>query len=264
MTRTRTQSISVTLVGGPTAVIDYAGLRFVTDPTFDPPSSYGPEKHGVEGIVMVKNAGPAVQLDELGRVDVVLASHEHWDNLDESGREFAAGVPHVFGPDVVAAAVPNTTVLQEWESREVSRPDTSTVTITAVPAHHGPGPLREALGPVLGFVLTSPGERTLYFSGDNCSVEVVREVAGEFPDIAVAVVNAGGPKFEAFGGEYIALSDDTVVEVADVLADAIVIPVHADSWEHFTQTTVSAKNAADAHGVGDRVLAMSPGETVTV
>jgi hypothetical protein len=29
------QSVKITLIGGPTAVVEYCGLRFITDPTFD-------------------------------------------------------------------------------------------------------------------------------------------------------------------------------------------------------------------------------------
>lgn len=45
------QEVSVQLVGGPTTIIEVGGLRFVTDPTFDPPSTYD-----VGGRSLTKNA----------------------------------------------------------------------------------------------------------------------------------------------------------------------------------------------------------------
>ena len=30
----------ITLIGGPTALIEFAGFRLLTDPTFDPPGEY--------------------------------------------------------------------------------------------------------------------------------------------------------------------------------------------------------------------------------
>jgi len=33
------KGISVTYIGGPTALIEWGGLRFLTDPTFDPAGS---------------------------------------------------------------------------------------------------------------------------------------------------------------------------------------------------------------------------------
>ena len=44
-------ALTVFAVGGPTAVLDFGGLRFMTDPTFDPP---GEHPSG-----LTKLAGPA-------------------------------------------------------------------------------------------------------------------------------------------------------------------------------------------------------------
>ena len=45
---------TITYIGGPTAILEYAGLRIVTDPTFDGPGSY--EDPGET--TLVKTAGP--------------------------------------------------------------------------------------------------------------------------------------------------------------------------------------------------------------
>jgi hypothetical protein len=46
-------------VGGPTTIIDFAGWRMLTDPTFDPPGEYG---H------LTKTVGPAVAAAAIGAV----------------------------------------------------------------------------------------------------------------------------------------------------------------------------------------------------
>ncbi|GAA4567847.1 hypothetical protein GCM10023176_21020 [Micromonospora coerulea] len=65
-------------------LIEAAGWRLLTDPTFDPPGrrySFG------WGTASRKEAGPAVQPSALGPLDAVLLSHDHHaDNLDEAGR----------------------------------------------------------------------------------------------------------------------------------------------------------------------------------
>ena len=48
---TARHQFAVGVVGGPTVVIDYAGTRFVTDPTFDDPHDFG---------TMAKLTAPAV------------------------------------------------------------------------------------------------------------------------------------------------------------------------------------------------------------
>jgi L-ascorbate metabolism protein UlaG (beta-lactamase superfamily) len=79
MTDTTAPTLAVTLVGGPTAVLEYGGLRFLTDPTLSPPGTYAG---------LVKTAGPALDAAAIGSIDAVLVSHDqHADNLDPGGRE---------------------------------------------------------------------------------------------------------------------------------------------------------------------------------
>jgi L-ascorbate metabolism protein UlaG (beta-lactamase superfamily) len=258
-------AVPITLIGGPTALIEYAGLRILTDPTFDEPQTYGSDVTGYEGYTLVKTESPAMSVEDVGKIDVILASHEHFDNLDLSGRELARHVEHVYTTDVVAAIVDGAEALVDWESRQVTSATGQVVTITAVPAHHGPEGIWQAIGPVIGFVIESEGEKTIYFSGDNSDVDIVREVEGRYPSIEIALLNVGGPKFvEILGDHYITFSDDTATDATEVLARATIIPVHADSWEHFTQTTTSMKEVATTRGVSDRVVALAPGESVKV
>lgn len=61
---------TLTLIGGPTVLIEIDGFRLLTDPTFDPPGEY-------EGaVVLRKLAGPAVPAADIGAVDAVLLSHD--------------------------------------------------------------------------------------------------------------------------------------------------------------------------------------------
>jgi L-ascorbate metabolism protein UlaG (beta-lactamase superfamily) len=61
--------------------MQYADLRFLTDPAFDRPRRY---PNGAEKLVP-----PAADPSSIGVIDAVLLSHEHlYDNLDEAGRAF--------------------------------------------------------------------------------------------------------------------------------------------------------------------------------
>src|SRR6516165_1845217 len=84
--------INLTLIGGPTVLIECLGLRLLTDPTFDEPGSYE-----AGGIMLEKRIGPAFSADNLGIVDAVLLSHdEHFDNLDRTVRQFLHRVRNTF------------------------------------------------------------------------------------------------------------------------------------------------------------------------
>ena len=73
----------ITYIGGPTAILEHAGARLLTDPTFDPAS----EAYELPAYTLRKTIGPALGADALGRIDVVLLSHDHhFDNLDRAGR----------------------------------------------------------------------------------------------------------------------------------------------------------------------------------
>jgi L-ascorbate metabolism protein UlaG (beta-lactamase superfamily) len=58
-------TMKITLVGGPTALLELGGLRLLTDPTFDPPGAFA------GAVTRTKTAGPALSAAEAGRVDVV-------------------------------------------------------------------------------------------------------------------------------------------------------------------------------------------------
>ena len=72
--------LRITLIGGPTALIEIDGFRLLTDPTFDAPGAYQ-----LPHVKLEKLTGPALGADTIGNVDAVLLSHDqHSDNLDHS------------------------------------------------------------------------------------------------------------------------------------------------------------------------------------
>jgi L-ascorbate metabolism protein UlaG (beta-lactamase superfamily) len=73
-------AVRITHVGGPTVLIEAAGRRLLTDPTFDAP---GRDYRFGWGTGSRKLAGPALSPEDLGAIDAVLLSHDHHDdNLD--------------------------------------------------------------------------------------------------------------------------------------------------------------------------------------
>src|SRR5947207_3315054 len=89
---------SITLIGGPTALIEVNGFRLLTDPTFDAPGEYQ-----LPHVTLTKTGNPALDADQVLPVDAVLLSHDqHSDNLDTSGRAVLAKVPRVLTTQVGA------------------------------------------------------------------------------------------------------------------------------------------------------------------
>jgi L-ascorbate metabolism protein UlaG (beta-lactamase superfamily) len=252
-------AVRVELIGGPTAVIEIGGLRFLTDPTFSPP---GAQTSGPS--TLTKLVGPARTPEELGPVDVVLLSHDqHADNLDEHGRAFLPGVPTVVSTAAAAERIPGVTGLGPWQRLTLRRPDGGDLAVTAVPAIHGPDGMEASSGPVLGFVLHGEGVPTVYVSGDNASLRVVEEVAHHLGPITFAVLFGGGarvPRLDAF----LTLTSDQLPTAVELLGAERVVPVHSEGWAHFTQDHASIRRAFDGSAVRDRLVLLEPGEAAVL
>lgn len=245
--------IDVTLAGGPTALVAYAGVRWLTDPTFSEPGTYAG---------LTKTTPPRLRPEQLEPIDVVLLSHDqHSDNLDPAGREFLPRARQVLTTSLGAERLGGNAVgLEPWEELQVGA-----VTVTAVPALHGPPGSEPVTGPVIGFVLACEGNDTIYISGDNASVEVVHEIAERLAPIDVAVLFAGAVQIPArFDGAYLTLSSDRAAIAAELLGARAVIPVHFEGWTHFTQGLPQIRAAFAGYGLGNRLQAAAPGETVSV
>ena len=248
-----------TLVGGPTAVFEHAGLRWMTDPAFSPPGDFD---H------LTKLTGPALEPDAVGDIDVVLLSHDHHaDNLDPGGREFLPRAGRVLTTAAGAERLGGHAIgLEPWSSVEVEAPGGGpAVTVTAVPAQHGPDGTDHITGPVIGFVLSAPGTDTVYVSGDNASLDVVRRVAERAGPIDVAVLFAGAVQIaQRFDGAYLTLSSDRAAEAAKILGARLVVPVHFEGWQHFTQGADALRAAFAGNQVTDVLRMPERGETLAL
>src|SRR5882757_3714686 len=176
---------TVTYLGGPTAVLEWNGMRVITDPTFDAPQTY----EDPEESTLVKTAGPALSREAVGTIDLVLLSHHgHKDNLDYEGLELIATGPPTLSTHLAADELWGGSVLgfDDWEHYRLGD-----ATVTIVPALHGPPGSLAFVGPVVGFVLEAPGAPTVYVSGDNASLPLVQQIADRFPTIDIALLFAG-------------------------------------------------------------------------
>ncbi|MFF1447190.1 MBL fold metallo-hydrolase [Streptomyces sp. NPDC058274] len=249
-------NVEITYVGGPTAVIALGGLRLLTDPTFDAPGEYpiGSRK-------LVKTAGPALPATEIGPVDAVLLSHDqHPDNLDTSGRTYLDSAPLTLSTasayDRIGAPV---RALPAWEHVGLRRPDGRTLRVTAVPAQHGPDGSEPLVGEVTGFVLTGEDLPKVYVSGDNASLDVVREIARRQGPFDVAVLFAGAARTPLVPDAPLTLTSEAAAQAAEILGARDVVPLHFEHWGHFTQDGGTLTKAFAQAGLADRLHLLEPG-----
>ena len=251
--------LAITYIGGPTAVLSIDGVRFITDPTFDPAGG----DYASGAVSLHKTRGPALLPAQLGSIDVALVSHDqHPDNLDRSGRLALRDVRHVLTTCTGAARLGNGAIgLQPWESWSVTTPRGSTVTVTATPARHGPAGIEPIAGEVIGFVIRAleSGTDLAYVTGDTVCYEGTREVARRFRPRLVLLF---GGAAQVRGPFYMTMSTNDAVEAATAFGDAVIVPVHHDGWAHFTQSQDDLAKTFQTLGIGHRLRRVFGGEVI--
>jgi L-ascorbate metabolism protein UlaG (beta-lactamase superfamily) len=246
------------LIGGPTVLIDYAGLRFLTDPTFDAPGDYA-----LPHVTLHKTHGPALDADKLGAVDAVLLSHDqHSDNLDTSGRAFLSRATRVLTTAVGAGRLGgHAEGLAPWQAVDVAAADGRVVRITATPARHGPAGIEPFAGDVVGFILEADGAPTIYITGDTVWYDGVAEVARRFK-AGVVLLFAGSAQTR--GPFNLTMNVNDAIETAHAFPQAAIVPVHCDGWAHFTQSGDDLLRSFKALGIDRRLYMLEPGVATEV
>ena len=253
-------SVRITLIGGPTALIEFGGFRLLTDPTFDPPGDYS-----LPHVTLTKLTPPALSLEQIGPVDAVLLSHDqHADNLDHAGKAMLAKVGRVLTTKAGAARLGgHVEGLAPWDTAELSKAGAPSLHINATPARHGPAGIEPLSGDVIGFVLTpsDAGARPIYITGDTVFYAGVAEVERRFkPGLVIPFAGSARTR----GPFHLTMDTNDVIETAHEFSDAIIVPVRHDGWAHFTQSGDDLAKTFVALGFASRLRLLEPGIATTI
>ena len=250
-----------TYIGGPTALIEWRGLRLLTDPTFDPAGSV----YELPAYTLRKLQGPALDPGELGHIDAVLLSHDHHlDNLDNAGRALLGQAERVLCTGEGAPRLEGgASGLAPWESVSIGSAAAASLTITATPARHGPA--GGDRGPSIGFAcaFADRPQEVLYFSGDTVLFAGVEEVAERFA-VRYALLNAGAAHVAAAGSSHLTLTAQEAVAVAQMMSQALIVPLHYEGWEHFSEGRADLERAFAKAGLIERLLWAPAGQAVAL
>jgi len=246
--------INAMYIGGPTAIIEIGGLRFMTDPTLDPAGGV----YASGSVSLEKSQSPAEA--NIGKIDYVLLSHDqHPDNLDKGGRSLLTNVIHTYTTKVGAERLGGNSIgLAPWESKVVFAPNGDEITITATPARHGPAGIEKITGDVIGFVLTVKGkdEAEIYITGDTVYYEGVAEVAKRFnPQYIFLFAGAA----QARGPFNLTMGVNDAIDTAFAFPNAQIIPLHYEGWKHFTQNESDIARSYEIIGIVGRLRILQKG-----
>jgi L-ascorbate metabolism protein UlaG (beta-lactamase superfamily) len=252
------ERLIIQVVGGPTAVLQYGGVRLLTDPTFSPAGVH----ESAPGRTLTKTEDPAIGVGAVGPIDVVLLSHDqHADNLDPAGREVLGTVPLTLTTEAAADRLGGTARgLRRWQRVSVPGPAGGGIEVIGVPARHGPVGCEPVTGEVTGFVLRGDDLPTVYVSGDNAAIELVRDIAEQIGTVDVALLFAGAARTSLFDGAPLTLTSADAATAARLLDARWVVPVHVQGWAHFSEGPDEVRAAFSAAGLTDRLRFLAPGE----
>ena len=174
--RAPTTDHSATWIGHSTVLLQFGGLNIITDPMFSqrafPVQWAGPRR------IM----DPAIGIDALPPLDIVLLSHTHYDHLDKPAvRQLARAHPDAIWVTPLGVGA----YIRGWGAREIVELDwwqTATVAglrVTATPARHFSarrfGDRNKTLW--CGFAFELEGKRA-FFAGDTAYHDQFRQVGG--------------------------------------------------------------------------------------
>lgn len=256
-------AVRVTHIGGPTALIEFAGWRLLTDPTFD---DAGKRYFFGWGTTSRKTAGPSIAPEDLGEIDAVLVSHHHHgDNLDPTGRDHLAQWGVTITTPKAAKALGGTCVgLEPGDCTTLAAPGRPTVSISATPCRHGPPGMTPITGPVIGFELLWDGQQhgALWVTGDTVLYPKLREIAPKM-EVGSVLLHLGAVRFRYLTGPLrYSLDAHEAVELLDLIDPAVVVPVHYEGWTHFKQDRPAAEPVLAASRFADRIRWVDPGQSV--
>ena len=254
-------AIEITYIGGPTAVLTIDGVRFITDPTFDPPGG----EYASGTVTLTKTAGPALMPQELGAIDVALVSHDqHADNLDHAGRELLHDIPLVLTTQPGAQRLGNGAVgMAAWDTKAIRSRSGANLRVTATPARHGPVGIEKYTGEVVGFVV-SDADRSrdlVYVTGDTVWYDGTAEVARRFHPRVVLLFGGAATTRGPF---HLTMDTNEAIETAAAFENALVVPVHHEGWAHFTQSQQDLAKTFQTLGFGERLRLVEAGKTLTI
>lgn len=256
---------SVYFIGTATTLIRYAGFTLLTDPNF---LHAGDHVHLGYGLVSRRKTEPALRIDELPPLDLCLLSHLHGDHFDRVAvRGLDKDLPVVTTPQAARALVGkgfrNTYGLATWDSFAAVR-GTARLRISALPGKHAFGLMGALLPPVMGSLLEFEAggavRMRIYVSGDTLIHEELREIPRRFPGIDLALLHLGGTRVL---GILVTMDGRQGVEALRIIRPAKAIPIHYDDYPVFKSPLEDFRRAADAAGLGDKVIYLRRGESYT-
>jgi L-ascorbate metabolism protein UlaG (beta-lactamase superfamily) len=252
----------LTHIGAATLLIEIGGLRLLTDPAFDRVGTRHTVPRPVPRLFnSSRSEAPALGPGDLGRLDVLLLSHEHhFDNLDDGGRELLPGAGVVLTTEAGAKRLGGNAIgLAPGDAFTVEAGGIGLEAI-AMPARHGPAVIGQMAGPVIGFLIEHEQlDRPIWLSGDTRWYGGVKRALDERGPIGTAIVNIGAARFWPTGPARYTMDAREAARAMRESGAERAIPIHFEGWSHFRQGRDAARREFERAGIAERVCWLEQG-----
>jgi L-ascorbate metabolism protein UlaG (beta-lactamase superfamily) len=251
--------VDVTWVGHATVLIEVNGRRILTDP------------------LVTKRVGHLVRhvaMPDAAPADVVLISHVHMDHLHGPSLARVAQGAHVVAPAGASPLLSKAPLeaLDEVRAGDAVSParvqSAEPIEIEVVHAEHraGRGPHSRRRAAPVGYLVRVAGV-TIYFAGDTALFDDMASIGPV--DVALLPIWGWGKTL----GE-LHLDPATAVDATRLCGAERVVPIHWGTYspmrvkrgppEWLDSPVAAFREQLDQHHLGDRLVALQPGESVRV
>ncbi|QDS67516.1 hypothetical protein FKW77_001735 [Venturia effusa] len=285
------ENASLFFVGTATTILEWAGIRLMTDPNF---LHAGDHVHLGPGVTSTRRTNPALDLHDLPRIDMVLLSHYHADHFDEMVEaSLRRDLPIVTTPHAKECLVDKkeegekfsaVTDLDFWEScliyvegGALDEGKKAAIKVTGMPGKHvPPGPLNvmnellHAVPPTngwmleLGHVQEGRGDESfvngyrIYISGDTLLVDELKQIPERYKgqNIDLMLIHLGGTTIPSPAVPLLMVTMDAEqgIKLVQLIQPDITIPIHYDDYEAFLSPLSDFKKAVDDAGLAEKVV----------
>ena len=187
------------------------------------------------------------------KVDLILASHGHFDHIDDlvaCARESAAPVVGIFElcDWLTRKGIANTSPMNKGGSQEIGG-----VRVTMTDARHSSGYFDDGqmvyMGEPAGYVVRLEDGMSIYFAGDTCLFGDMRLIGELYaPTIAFLPI-----------GDRFTMDPAQAARAADLLGVKQIVPMHWGTFPLLTGTPDALRALVEPRGI--QVLELTPGET---
>lgn len=224
-------------LGHATVLINFFGINILTDPVLFP--HIGIRIPFLFTIGPKRLTAPALTVDELPRINIVLLSHAHFDHLDwrtlsrlsrrsKAKAEFDRSIKVVTAPRT--RDLLNWTRLRDvtelpWNERESIQTSAGTIDITAVPVKHWGARMQHDDYRGYNAYLIERNNCRILFGGDTAFTEAFAELPKYGPiDLAIFSIAAYNPWIRSHA------NPEQAIQMANDAGARFIMPIHHQTF----------------------------------